>query len=170
MSSSSNNASATRPPSDLDAPNHYEVLGVPFDATPQQITRAYREAMKQIHPDRASEAARDAAEEQAKLINVAYATLASPTKREAYNREIRAQTIQDQLMRAYVGGVSPLDQYSTDMTGERFRREPTAHQRRDRSMANRTAIGTMLLTFAGFALMLIVVAVLWGVVTSVLGR
>lgn len=170
LSPTSNTDPTQRPVADPDAPSHYDVLGVKFDATPQQVTRAYREAMKRIHPDGKKESARAAAEEQAKTLNIAYAVLSSPTKREAYDREIRAQTIQDQLMSRYVGGISPLDQYSTDMTGERFRKEPTAHQRQDQRAANRTAVVSMAMAFGGFALLLLVTVILWGVISTLIGR
>ncbi|MCM2279744.1 MAG: J domain-containing protein [Oligoflexia bacterium] len=35
----------------IDGPAH-EILGVPREATPEQIQRAYRELMKRYHPDR----------------------------------------------------------------------------------------------------------------------
>ncbi|KMK66002.1 DnaJ family molecular chaperone [Puniceibacterium sp. IMCC21224] len=36
---------------DEERARHCEILGVPIDASPEQIKRAYREAMKEVHPD-----------------------------------------------------------------------------------------------------------------------
>lgn len=52
---------------------YHRVLGVPHDASPAEIKRAYRELAKRLHPDRARnpEHAR-AAEERLKEINAAW--------------------------------------------------------------------------------------------------
>lgn len=36
----------------LGSPNHYEILGVPAGAPPEECTAAFREASKKFHPDR----------------------------------------------------------------------------------------------------------------------
>ena len=36
----------------ISSPNHYEFLGVPSGATPEQCSNAFREASKKFHPDR----------------------------------------------------------------------------------------------------------------------
>jgi curved DNA-binding protein CbpA len=36
----------------VDAPNHYEVLGVAKDATPDEIRAAHRRLVHQVHTDK----------------------------------------------------------------------------------------------------------------------
>ena len=80
---------------DPDQEDHYSLLGVPFTATHAEITRAYRRAMKRVHPDRQRPERRLASEDLARRLNAAYAILADPLKRQAYDRTIRQQVIQD---------------------------------------------------------------------------
>lgn len=58
--------------------NHYEVLGITRDATPDQIKKAYRKLARKYHPDLSKEAD---AEEQMQAINVAYETLSKADKK-----------------------------------------------------------------------------------------
>ena len=95
---------------DPDQEDHYSLLGVPFTATHAEITRAYRQAMKRVHPDRQLPERRLASEDLARRLNAAYTILADPLKRQAYDRTIRQQVIQDQIMRRYVGGFQTFDE------------------------------------------------------------
>src|ERR671912_601328 len=95
---------------DPDQDDHYSLLGVPFTATHAEITRAYRRAMKRVHPDRQLPERRLASEDLARRLNAAYTILADPLKRQAYDRTIRQQVIQDQIMRRYVGGFQTVDE------------------------------------------------------------
>jgi molecular chaperone DnaJ len=63
--------------------DYYEVLGVPKDATKDQIKSAYRKLALQFHPDRNK--APDA-EERFKEISEAYAVLSDDAKRAQYDR------------------------------------------------------------------------------------
>jgi curved DNA-binding protein CbpA len=144
--------SGPSPPPDVDDPNYYELLGVAFDASAAEIRRAYRAAMKEIHPDRQRAAARARAEEQAKLLNRAYATLSKPATRLQYDQTIRAQVIQDQIMSRYVGGF--VEQWQ-DRDGAQLRRTPTAADRREQAQANRGALVSLLTAFV--VLMVVVV-------------
>ena len=122
---------------DPDQDDHYSLLGVTFMATNAEITQAYRRAMKRAHPDRQTVERRAAAEELARRLNAAYTVLSDPIKRQAYDRTIRQQVIQDQIMRQYVGGFytgggSPSSQ-------QMERPEPTAAERRERIVADRKA-------------------------------
>jgi curved DNA-binding protein CbpA len=128
----------------VDDPNYYELLGVTFAASPEEIRRAYRSAMKEIHPDRQRAAGRARAEEQAKLLNRAYATLSKPESRRRYDQTIRAQVMQDQIMSRYVGGF--VEQWQ-ERDGEQFRRAPTAADRREQAQANRSALISLLTAF-----------------------
>lgn len=122
---------------------------MPFTATNAEITRAYRQAMKRAHPDRQLPERRKVAEALARRLNAAYAVLSDPVKRMAYDRTIRQQVIQDQIMRHYVGGFETFDN-GRQTPREHQRREPTPAERRERSQADRQA---------SFSLVLVAIAV-----------
>jgi molecular chaperone DnaJ len=63
--------------------DYYETLGVPRDATPEQIKKAYRRLAMKYHPDVAETP--DAAE-KFKQIGEAYEVLHDPNKRSMYDR------------------------------------------------------------------------------------
>ncbi|MEV0128648.1 DnaJ C-terminal domain-containing protein [Dactylosporangium sp. NPDC050688] len=63
--------------------DHYRVLGVARDATPEEIQRAYRTLARRQHPDINKE---PGAEERFKQINEAYHVLSDPQRRAAYDR------------------------------------------------------------------------------------
>ena len=68
--------------------DHYAVLGVPAGASPDEITRAYRDLAKAFHPDQhpgASAAARARYGEAMSAINHAYSELKDPERRRAYD-------------------------------------------------------------------------------------
>lgn len=68
--------------------NHYETLGVPQTASPEQLKSQYRMLIQQFHPDRLQnfpEWAKRETEETAKAINIAYDVLSDPAKRKEYD-------------------------------------------------------------------------------------
>ena len=69
-----------------DKKNYYDVLGVPRNATPDQIKSAYRKLAKQYHPDFHPNDA--AAAEKFKEINEANETLSDDGKRKQYDFEL----------------------------------------------------------------------------------
>jgi curved DNA-binding protein len=68
--------------------NFYETLGVPPEATQDEIKRAYRKLARKYHPDVSKE---PYAEARFKALGEAYATLKDPEKRMAYDQIINEQ-------------------------------------------------------------------------------
>jgi curved DNA-binding protein len=62
--------------------DYYAILGVPRNATPEEIKEAYRRLAKEYHPDKNPS---PEAEERFKLINEAYQVLSDPAKRAEYD-------------------------------------------------------------------------------------
>ena len=63
--------------------DYYEVLGVPRNASEEEIRRAFRKLAFQHHPDRNKETG---AEDKFKEINEAYQVLSDPEKRKKYDQ------------------------------------------------------------------------------------
>lgn len=74
--------------------DHYETLGVPRDATPQQIKSAWRKLSSEHHPDRQGGDA-----ERMAAVNRAFEVLGQPDKRKLYD-ETGDDGTQSQLDRA----------------------------------------------------------------------
>jgi molecular chaperone DnaJ len=64
--------------------DYYKVLGVPKDASKEDIRKAYRKLAKKYHPDR--QGGSKAAEEKFKEIADAYSVLGDPDKRKQYDQ------------------------------------------------------------------------------------
>ncbi|RJL24034.1 J domain-containing protein [Bailinhaonella thermotolerans] len=61
-------------------PDYYEILGVPSDAPPGDIAKAYRRTAALVHPDKGGNAG------MFRIVQVAYETLKDPAARAAYDR------------------------------------------------------------------------------------
>ena len=67
------------------AKDYYHILGVPQNASDEQIKKAYRKLAMQYHPDRNPDKEKWA-NEKFKEINEAYAVLGDPQKRKQYDQ------------------------------------------------------------------------------------
>ena len=68
--------------------SYYDLLGVPPEATPEQIRAAYRTLVQLFHPDRLEHLKPESrlfAEERLKTLNRAYEVLGDPARRSAYD-------------------------------------------------------------------------------------
>jgi molecular chaperone DnaJ len=64
--------------------DYYDILGVPRNATEDEVRKAYLKLAHKYHPDKTG--GDKAAEEKLKTINAAYDTLKNPQKRAQYDR------------------------------------------------------------------------------------
>lgn len=146
------NANRRQPPRTPSGPedSYYRLLGVPLTADQKQIRSAYHAAMKQAHPDRVLPEQRDAAEERAKLINRAYATLSDPVQRRVYDQSIKAQEVKDQLMRRYASngyGAPVNSEWHHDPLARRMKRDLSAAEKMENRKTDRSAMLSLLLVF-----------------------
>lgn len=61
-------------------PDLYDLLGVPQDASPDDIKKAYRRRARELHPDAGGD------EERFKAVQAAYQVLSDPERRSRYDR------------------------------------------------------------------------------------
>lgn len=148
---------------DPNADTLYQLLNVPFTATKADITKAYRESMRRVHPDRVPESRRAAAENLSKDLNAAYAILSDPAKRRAYDQTIRQQEMQDQIMKRYVPGLG--GPAGADPFAQGLKRDITASERRDRQRSERSAFVTILSAFLVVTLGVIGLLILFSLVS-----
>ena len=66
--------------------DYYEILGVPEDASTEDITRGYRNRARELHPDRGG------SEEDMKLLNEAHDILGNEITRREYDQERRSES------------------------------------------------------------------------------
>lgn len=70
-----------------DSADFYQLLGLPYGASAQEVRRAYRDLSKLYHPD-TTELESAIATIKFQALNEAYATLSNPEKRLAYDYKI----------------------------------------------------------------------------------
>ena len=99
--------------------DYYETLGVPRNASEDDIKKAYRKLAMKYHPDRNQGEAAKAAEEKFKEVKEAYEILSDPDKRAAYDRYGHAGV--DPTMRAGGGdGFAGFTEAFGDIFGDIF--------------------------------------------------
>jgi curved DNA-binding protein len=72
---------------------HYQTLGIPQQATADDIKHSYRSLIKRFHPDLFPSGSRAHAEAESRMreINLAYAALSNARKRASYDETLRKQ-------------------------------------------------------------------------------
>ncbi len=70
--------------------DHYQLLGIPRDAAPDEIKKAFRKLARECHPDVAGDTPEAAARFTA--IREAYEVLSDPQQRSRYDRRFRRRT------------------------------------------------------------------------------
>jgi curved DNA-binding protein CbpA len=69
------------------AANHYELLQIAQDASPQELRQAFRRLSKRYHPD-TTELPAGQAEEAFRQLQLAYLTLSDPERRRVYDHSL----------------------------------------------------------------------------------
>lgn len=149
--------------------NHYKLLEIPFSASRKDITAAYHKQMRQWHPDKFRGTDKTLAENYAKELNNAYSVLSNPKKREDYDRTLRVEAIQGQIMERYVagsnnwnlGGKGPLP-------ADAPRRPMTSAQLREMRVTDRNAHRSLVITFGIFTIGGLMLLALFSLINSVL--
>lgn len=156
-------------PSVTRKPDYYTLLGVSPSATPEEIRRAYRKAMKENHPDRQTPEARLGAEERAKTLNVAYTTLSQPERRRQYDSALRASAVQDQIMSRYAGDMRIPNGARDPVTGQTVRPRYQSERARQEAMkADRSATSSLFFVFGGAALFVVLAIVMFAIIGLVI--
>ncbi|MEZ5260510.1 MAG: molecular chaperone DnaJ [Acidimicrobiales bacterium] len=105
--------------------DYYKVLGVASDATPKDVTRAYRKLARQYHPD--ANPGDQQAEERFKEVSAAYDVIGDPDKRAEYDEVRRLGPVGGGFGRPGSGGfrIRPDDLGDIgDLFGGLFGRQP----------------------------------------------
>ena len=148
--------------------DYYKILGVSYQATPSDIKRAYRAAMKRSHPDRLAPELRADAEAHARDLNEAFRVLSKPESKQRYDQQLKATMVQDQIMSRYSGGLGALgadqDIYA------RIREAQRAEQRQRQKLTDRQATSSLIIVFVGFALIVLALLILGSIAGSVVHR
>jgi molecular chaperone DnaJ len=101
--------------------DYYEILGVPKNASEEEIKKAYRKLAMKYHPDRNQGDAAKAAEEKFKEAKEAYEMLSDPQKRAAYDQYGHAGV--DPNLRGGMGGDAGFSSFAEafgDIFGDMF--------------------------------------------------
>lgn len=147
--------------------NHYKLLDVTFSATRKEITKAYHREMRTWHPDKFAGTDKKLAESYAKQLNLAYSVLSDPRKREEYDKALRVEAIQSNIMDRYVAGSSS---WNLDGKGplpaDAPRRPMTSQQRREQRITDRNASRSLVVTFGMFTIGGLLLLLLFSLINS----
>ena len=80
---------------------HYDTLGIPSTATPEEIKRAYRSLSLKLHPDRTSD---PSVIDKYKAVNEAYEILGKPSEKQRYDFELNHKSDISGFMPHMFGG------------------------------------------------------------------
>ena len=114
-------------------PTHYEVLGVPITASPEDVKRAYRKAARTHHPDHGGDAA------EFHRVALAFEVLSDPRRRAAYDRSYFAHTPQREAPARPAGPGTPPSSAGAAATGG-FRAQPRGRTQSQRNPAGEPAV------------------------------
>lgn len=156
------------PKTTTERPNYYQLLGVSYQATPAEIRRAYRAAMKRSHPDTFAQDKRAAAEQRARDLNEAYTVLSRPDSKQRYDQQLKSTMVQDQIMSRYSGGLGAPGQ-DQDIYA-RIRDAQRAEQRKNQRASDREATTSLLVVFVGFALIVLAILIVGSLIGTMLAR
>ena len=148
---------------------YYQLLGVEITATTADITRAYRQLMKECHPDRQPPALREQTEAFCKNLNQVYATLKDPARRKAYDDSIRAEELQEQVMNRYVGGLGGPGLGGYDPHQRHLRRERTEFEKQEVRRADRAAMFSLLRTAIALTVVVLGLLLVYAILASLAG-
>jgi hypothetical protein len=96
----------------------YDILGIPSNATPDEIRKAYYTLVKQYHPDKNPS---DEATERVRLINAAYEIVSDPIRRAQYQRPADVSIAYEE---------DPIEAYKREFKRKRWEKEQQAKARR----------------------------------------
>ena len=112
-------------------PSHYEVLGVPITASPEDVKRAYRRAARTHHPDHGGDVS------EFHRVALAFEVLSDPRRRAAYDRSYFATSAQSPQREAPARpagpGTSPSSADAAAPGG--FRAQPRGRTQSQRNLA-----------------------------------
>lgn len=92
--------------------DYYEILGVPKNASQEEIKRAYRELTKKYHPDHKNP------EWMLKTINIAYLTLRDEKLRKDYDSNMSSSSYEDNKRHNYENREEPEDEETDEAESE----------------------------------------------------
>ena len=113
--------------------NPYAVLGIPVNASEEEIKKAYRKLARENHPDLHPEEERDAYESKMKQINEAYTILIDDEKRKAYDIELNAKR-QEEIQKKMQENTSLEQDFFNDLQNANMKRQKEEQDKINRKL------------------------------------